>query len=132
MEESHHMAYECDRNMNIKGIYAEPGTLISTSPKMVVQRKWRNKLMQGVVLRHADVGERATLRAPRSVAEHEMLRKIRTPYGLGRTFNVNTWGLGAAKLSWLEKLRNEKKIQIARRRNRAELAHLYRLREQLK
>lgn len=67
---------------------------------------------------------------PRSTTEHNNLRRIRTVYGMARTFNPATKGLGPVQSgSYLDKLRMEKKVKVARRRNQAELRHLYRLRE---
>ena len=128
--------------MRLIGIVTNPGTfigfterkgirigLIANELKLEVDHHgdWHDVLY----LRPARTGEHPyRIDIPRSVAEHEALPRIRTVYGMGRTFNPETNGLGpVADNSYLQKLRQEKNIKIARRRNRAELAHLYRLRE---
>lgn len=123
--------------MMLRGMYAEPGTFIGTIERdgvklgLIVQESIAADTRKGcdVYLRPARRGEidQGNMPDPRSVAEHESLPVVRTPYGPARMYGPRPEKRAMLEPGYLTRIREEKKIKVAQRRVRQELNHLYRL-----
>lgn len=88
---------ETNRQARLNGISAEPGTIIGIEQSSlrfiaVDSRHWApfsTTYTHYVYLRYATAEEslrEAFMHEPRSIVEHKGIRKIQTPFGLGRVF----------------------------------------------